>query len=82
MTTLAIFSRSNTFVEAFKNYGVWIVALLLNAILLWLTNDLSIDFTDEGRKVPIGIYIAFFECYNLKGDLQRIKKSFVVAGKL
>lgn len=50
ITTLAIFSRTNTFVEAFKNYGVWIVALILNAILLWLTNDLSIDFTEEGRK--------------------------------
>ncbi len=55
---------------------------ILQNQLLGTNGTISWDgITDEGRKTPIGIYIAFFECYDLKGYLQRVKKSFVVAGK-
>lgn len=35
----------------------------------------------QNRKAPIGIYTIWFEYFNLKGEVFRTKKAFVLAGK-
>jgi hypothetical protein len=38
--------------------------------------------TTDNAIAPIGIYIVWMEVFNLNGDVQRVKKAFVLAGKL
>lgn len=38
--------------------------------------------TEEGEKAPLGIYILYFEYFNLNGDVKKIKKTCVLGGKL
>ena len=38
--------------------------------------------TDEGTKAPIGIYVCYFETFNLHGEVNKQKISIVVAAKL
>lgn len=37
--------------------------------------------TDKNEKAAIGVYIIYFEYFNLSGQSKKVKKSFVVAGK-
>ncbi|MCX6270660.1 MAG: lamin tail domain-containing protein [Bacteroidetes bacterium] len=37
---------------------------------------------DQGKKLPMGIYIAFFQFFNLDGKVNNIKKITVLGGKL
>jgi hypothetical protein len=37
--------------------------------------------TEKNEKASIGIYIIYFEYFNLSGTVKKIKKSFVLAGK-
>ena len=37
---------------------------------------------NDNRKVPMGIYIVYIECFNLKGEVKKFKKTCVVAEKL
>jgi hypothetical protein len=36
----------------------------------------------QNKKAPIGIYMVWFEYFNLKGEVFRAKKAFVLAGRL
>ncbi|MBN1652020.1 MAG: lamin tail domain-containing protein, partial [Bacteroidales bacterium] len=38
--------------------------------------------TEEGDKAPIGIYILYFEYFDLAGHVEKIKKTCVLGGKL
>lgn len=38
--------------------------------------------TEEGDKAPLGIYIIYFEYFNLSGKVEKIKKTCVLGGKL
>ena len=38
--------------------------------------------TEEGDKAPLGIYILYFECFDLNGKVDKIKKTCVLGGKL
>jgi hypothetical protein len=37
--------------------------------------------TDKNEKAQVGIYVIYFEYYNLQGKVKKIKKSFVLAAK-
>lgn len=56
---------------------------LLRNELLGTTGVFSWDgITDDGTKAPIGIYLCYFEAFNLTGDIIRKKITTVVGGKL
>jgi len=38
--------------------------------------------TDEGTRAPIGIYVCYFETFNLNGEVNKQKITIVVAAKL
>ncbi len=38
--------------------------------------------TDEGQKAPVGLYVFYFEIFNLKGEVKAYKTVGVVAAKL
>lgn len=38
--------------------------------------------TEEGDKAPLGIYILYFEYFDLNGKVERIKKTCVLGGRL
>ena len=38
--------------------------------------------TDGAEKASLGIYVVYIELFNLKGDVQKIKKTCVVGGRL
>lgn len=38
--------------------------------------------TENAEKAPLGIYVVFIELFNLDGDVQKIKKTCVVGGRL
>jgi len=39
-------------------------------------------FTDKNEKAPVGIYIACFDVFNLKGDVKNYRSVIVVGGKI
>lgn len=62
--------------------GIMVKHLLRNEIL-GTTGSFSWDgITDRMDKAAIGIYICYFEAYDLEGNISKKKKTFVVAGKL
>ncbi|OQX78691.1 MAG: hypothetical protein B6D61_04890, partial [Bacteroidetes bacterium 4484_249] len=38
--------------------------------------------TEDNRKANIGIYIVYFEAFDMNGNVKKYKKSAVLAGKL
>ncbi len=38
--------------------------------------------TEDNQKAPIGIYIIYFEAFDIKGNMKKYKKSAVLGGKL
>lgn len=38
--------------------------------------------TDKNTKVPIGIYVVYFEVFNLTGDVKQYRSTVVVGGKI
>lgn len=38
--------------------------------------------TDKAEKAPLGIYVVYFELFNLTGDVQKHKKTCIVGGRL
>jgi len=38
--------------------------------------------TEDNQKAPIGIYIIYFEAFDVKGNMKKYKKSAVLGGKL
>lgn len=62
--------------------GVLVKQLLRNEIL-GTTGVFGWDgIDDNGKVVPIGIYIGYFEFFNLKGEVNKQKLRVVVAAKL
>lgn len=65
----------------YDSRGRVIRKLLLNELLantgVFTWNGLS----DMNEKAGIGIYVIYFEYFNLSGTVKKIKKSFVLAGK-
>lgn len=60
-----------------------LVRLLINNELLGVEGAFSWDgLTDDNRKAGIGMYIAYFEAFNMNGVVKKYKKSIVLAGKL
>jgi hypothetical protein len=56
---------------------------LIKNELLGISGQLFWDgTTEEGNKAPIGIYILYFEYFNLNGKVEKIKKTCVLGGKL
>lgn len=59
------------------------VRFLMNNELLGQKGIISWDgVTEEGHKASLGIYIIYFEAFDPKGSIKKIKKTVVVAGKL
>ncbi|MCD4698403.1 MAG: lamin tail domain-containing protein [Bacteroidales bacterium] len=60
-----------------------LVKYLIQNELLGTTGTFSWDGrTDNNQKAPIGIYIVFFEAFDVNGNIKRIKKPVVLAAKL
>ena len=60
-----------------------IVKLLIRNELLGTKGTFSWDgINDDREKARIGIYIVYFEVFDLTGNVKRYKKTCVVAGKL
>lgn len=60
-----------------------IVKLLVRNELLGVKGTISWDGTDDNReKARIGIYIIYFEVFDLSGNVKHYKKTCVVASKL
>lgn len=60
-----------------------LIAQLLRNQLLGTEGTIHWDgIASDNTLAPIGIYIVWMEVFNLKGDVQRVKKAFVLAGKL
>lgn len=58
------------------------VRKLMRSELLGTSGTFTWDgITDQNAKAPIGIYVIYFEYFNLSGTVKKIKKSFVLAGK-
>jgi len=62
--------------------GVMVKQLLKNEILGATGISSWNGFTDKNEKAPTGIYIAYFEAFNLKGDTKNYRCVFVLGGKL
>ena len=66
----------------FDSHGREVTSLMRNSIL-GTSGTVSWDGTDDkNTKASIGIYTVWFEVFNLKGDVQRSKRSFVLGGKM
>lgn len=62
--------------------GTMVKHLLRNE-LLGTSGSFGWDgFTDKGEKAAIGIYLYYFEAFNLKGDVVKTKSTLVVGAKL
>jgi hypothetical protein len=62
--------------------GMMVKHLLRNEIL-GTTGSFSWDgVTDELDKATIGIYVCYFEVFNIKGSVSKKKKTLVVGGKM
>lgn len=59
-----------------------VVKYLLQSELLSSEGIISWDGTNNNlEKAPIGVYVVYFEVYDLDGNVSGVKKSTVVAGK-
>ena len=66
----------------FNAAGVLVKQLLLNEIL-GTSGVFGWDgITDKGEKAAMGIYLYYFEAFNLKGDVIKAKSTLVVGAKL
>jgi hypothetical protein len=66
----------------FNAAGVLVKHLLLNEIL-GTSGVFGWDgITDKGEKAAMGIYLYYFEAFNLKGDVIKAKSTLVVGAKL
>jgi len=69
-------------ITIFNSEGMRVRRLMRNE-LLGVQGQISWNgFGDAGEKLPIGIYIIYFEVFNSSGDVTRIKKSCVLAHPL
>jgi hypothetical protein len=60
-----------------------LVKQLARNLLLGSRGVISWDgINDKNEKVAVGAYLIFFEVFNLQGDVQRFKKTVVVASRL
>ena len=60
-----------------------LVKMLVNNEVLGSEGAFSWDGrTDENRKANIGMYIAYFEAFNMSGVVKKYKKTIVLGGKL
>ena len=56
---------------------------LVKNVLLATSGSFSWDgITDDNEKARIGIYIIYFEVFDLKGNTKQYKKTAVLASKL
>ncbi len=59
------------------------VRKLMQNDLLGISGSISWDgFSEDKQKAPIGIYVVYFEVFNLKGDVSKFEKTCVVAHQL
>ena len=57
-----------------------LVKYLANNLLLGTENTISWDgLTDQNQKTPKGIYVIYFEIFDLKGNVKKYRKPLVVA---
>ena len=60
-----------------------IIKTLAKSEMLGSTGSFSWNgITDDNEKAPIGIYIIYFEAFDLKGNTSHYKKTAVLGGKL
>ncbi len=68
-------------IEIFSSSGIRIKLVCSN---YFLGSEGKINWNgigENGQKAQIGIYIANFETFNLKGDIKQFQKTFVLGGK-
>lgn len=59
-----------------------LVKYLANNLLLGVDNTITWDgLTDENQKTPKGVYVIYFEIFDLKGNVKNYRKPVVVAEK-
>lgn len=66
----------------YDSRGVMVKQLLKNEILGTSGTFSWNGITDKNEKVALGIYIVYFEVFNLKGDIKNYRSTVVVGGKL
>ncbi|MFI5222320.1 MAG: lamin tail domain-containing protein, partial [Bacteroidia bacterium] len=62
--------------------GVMVKQLLQNEILGTSGTSTWNGMTDKNEKAPFGIYLVYFEVFNLKGEVKNYRSTLVVGGKL
>ena len=66
----------------YDSKGVMVKQLLHNTLLGTDGTTSWNGFTDKSEKAPLGIYILYFEVFNLKGEVTNYKNTVVVGGKM
>ena len=66
----------------YDSRGVMVKQLLHNAILGTSGTYSWNGITDKNEKAAIGIYIVYFEVFNLNGEIKNYRSTVVVSGKL
>jgi hypothetical protein len=66
----------------FDSRGMLVKQLLKNELLGTSGTFSWNGITDKNEKAPIGIYIVYFEVFNLQGDVQQYRSTVVVGGRL
>ncbi len=73
-----IWSRDRTFFQSLKNPSIIIVVLMANLLLLWITDDLSIDFTEKGRQCAnTSLFVLFtvlMTAGSMNGDVLTVER--------
>ena len=69
-------------ISIFDEKGRLVRSLIKNQLLA-ISGTVSWDgTTDNNEKARIGIFIVFFEAFDLKGNVKHYKKTCVVGGKI
>lgn len=68
--------------QIYDSRGRLIKNLVRNELLASSGTFFWDGITDDKLKARIGIYILYFEAFDIQGTVKKYKKSFVVAGKL
>ena len=66
----------------YDSRGVMVKQILHNTILGTSGTYSWNGISDRNEKAPIGIYIVYFEVFNLKGEVQNYRSTFVLGGKM
>ncbi len=66
----------------YDSRGVMVKQILHNTILGTSGTYSWNGFSDKNEKAPIGIYMVYFEVFNLKGEVNNYRSTVVLGGKL